>query len=169
MLAQLDDLGARLAQIGAEPNTVLDEPERRSKWLQRKASRRIWEAGTIRRTKAMARTPRRVLEERALLGNWVHSRVACALLRCAKATVGAGYYDYGGTAIVVLSLETMAARYVSSSTSDWQRLAIHRGMLSVAIGAMAQVDDSLTELAEHFREHEHAYLALLRDHCEFPA
>jgi len=33
---------------------------------------------------------------------------------------------------------------------------------------MAQVDDSLAELAEHFREHEHLHLALLREHCETP-
>lgn len=169
MLAQLDDLGVRLAQIGAEPNTVLDEPERTSKWLQRKASRRIWEASTIRRTKAMARTPRRVLEERALLGNWgAFPESPAPDYAALKSAVGEGYYDYRGTAIVVLSLETTGARCMSSSTSDLQRLAIHRAMLSAAIGAMAQVDDSLTELAEHFREHEHAYLALLRDHCEIP-
>ena len=169
MLAQLDDLGARLARIGAEPRTVLDEPERMSKWLQRKASRRIWEASTLRFTKAMTRTPRRVIEERALLGNWgAFPESPAPYYAALKSAVGQGYYEYRGTAIVVLSLETTAARCMSSSASDLQRLAIHRGMLSAAIGAMAQVDDSLAELAEHFREHERAYLALLRDHCEIP-
>jgi len=162
MVAPLDDVGARLARIGAEPRPVLDEPERISRWLQRKASRRIWEASTLRRTKAMTRTPRRVLEERALLGNWSAFLESPAPHYAAlKSAVGQGYYDYRGTAIVVLSLETTAARCMAPSASDLQRLAIHRGMLSAAIEAMAQVDDSLAELAEHFREHEHAYLALL--------
>ena len=169
MLAQLDDLGARLAQIGGDPRAVLDEPERTSKWLQRKACRRVWEASTIRRTQAMARTPRRVLEERALLGNWgAFPESPAPYYGALNSAVGQGYYDYRSTAIVVLSLETTAARCMSSSASDLQRLAIHRAMLSAAIAAMAQVDDSLTELAEHFREHERAYLALLRDHCEIP-
>ncbi len=169
MLAQVDDLGDRLTQIGGKPNTVLEEQERLSKWLQRKASRRIWEASTIRRTQAMTRTPRRVLEERALLGNWNAFPESPAPYYAAfKSAVGEGYYDYRGTAIVVLSLETAAARCLSFSTNDLQRLAIHRGMLSAAIEAMAQVDDSLAELAEHFREHERDYFALLRDHCEVP-
>ncbi len=169
MLAQLKDLGARLAKIGAEPNAVLNEPERASKWLQRKASHRIWEASTIRRTRAMARTPRRVLEERALLGNWgAFPESPAPYYAALRSAVGEGYYDYRGTAIVVLSLEAAGARCMSSSTSDLQRLAIHRAMLSAAIAAMAQVDDSLTELAEHFREHERSYLALLRDHRQVP-
>ena len=117
----------------------------------------------------MARTPRRVLEERGLLGNWgAFPESPAPYYAALKSAVGQGYYDYRGTAIVVLSLETTAARCMAPSASDLQRLAIHRGMLSAAIEAMAQVDDSLAELAEHFREHEHAYLALLRDHCEIP-
>ena len=110
----------------------------------------------------MARTPRRVLEERGLLGNWgAFPESPAPYYGALNFAVGQGYYDYRGTAIVVLSLETTAARCMAPSASDLQRLAIHRGMLSAAIEAMAQVDDSLAELAEHFREHEHAYLALL--------
>jgi hypothetical protein len=169
MLAQLDDLESRLAQVGATPATVLDDVERASKWLQRKAFRRVWQASTIRRTVAMQRTPRRVLEQRALLGNWAAFAVSPAPYHAElKSAVGEGYYDYRGTAVVVLLLETTAARLLSHSVNGLQRLAVHRAMLSAAIEAMAQVDDSLAELGEHFREHERAYLALLRDHLEIP-
>jgi hypothetical protein len=170
MLAQVEDLGSRLTQIGAEPATVLDEAERASKWLQRKAFRRVWQARTIRRTVAMTLTPRRVLEQRALLGNWAAFPVSPAPYHAElKSTVGEGYfYGYGGAAIVVLSFEMVAARLLSQSINDQQRLAVHRAMLSAAIGAMAQVDDSLAELGEHVREHERAYLALLGEHCEIP-
>jgi hypothetical protein len=169
MLAQIEDLGARLARIEAEPIAVLDEAERASKWLQRKAFRRVWQASAIRRTAAMTLTPRRVLEQRALLGNWAAFRVSPAPYHAElKSTVGEGYYGYGGAAVVVLSFEMVVARLLSHSTNDLQRLAVHRAMLSAAIGAVAQVDDSLAELGEHFREHERAYLALLGEHCETP-
>jgi hypothetical protein len=170
MLAQIEDLGARLTRIGAEPIAVLDEAERASKWLQRKAFRRVWQASTIRRTAAMTLTPRRVLEQRALLGNWAAFPVSPAPYHAElKSTVGEGYYyGHGGAAVVVLSFEMVAARLLSHSTNDLQRLAVHRAMLSSAIGAMAQVDDSLAELGEHFREHERAYLALLGEHCAIP-
>lgn len=117
----------------------------------------------------MQRTPRRVLEKRALLGSWAAFAVSPAPYHAElKSTVKDGYYDYRGAAIVVLSLEIAAARLLSHSVDDLQHLAVHRAMLSVAIEAMAQVDDSLAELGEHFREHEQAYLALLRDHLEIP-
>lgn len=85
----------------------------------------IWEASTIRRTKAMAQTPRRVLEERASLGNWrAFPESPAPDYAALKSAVGQGYYDYRGTAIVVLSLETAAARCMAPSASDLQRLAI---------------------------------------------
>lgn len=41
-------------------------------------------------------------------------------------------------------------------------------MLAASIGAMERVDDSLDELGQHFRDHEHAYLELLRGVAERP-
>jgi hypothetical protein len=41
-------------------------------------------------------------------------------------------------------------------------------MLTASIDAMGRVDDSLDELGQHFRDHEHAYLELLRGHIERP-
>ena len=76
---------------------MLDEPERTSEWLQRKACRRVWEASTIRRPQAMARTPRRVLEEHALLGNWgAFPESPAPYYGALNSAVGQGYYDYRG-------------------------------------------------------------------------
>ena len=55
---------------------------------------------------------------------------------------------------------------LDSARNDQERIAIHRAMLTVAIGAMEQVDDSAAELAQLFRSHERAYLGLLRAHVE---
>jgi len=169
MLAQVADLEARLARLGLTPDAVLDEVERASKWLHDKAFRRVWHATSIRPTGAMQCTPRKVLEERALCGNW--SAFAVSPARYAgelKAAVGDGWYDYRGTGLVVLLLHTACERVLWTAKGDDDRLAIHRAMLTVAIGAMEQVDDSLDELGQHFREHEHAYLELLGPRIERP-
>ena len=70
MLAQLAALEERLTTIQLAPAAVLDDVERASKWLHAKAFRRVWHATSIRHTPEMARTPRKVLGERALTGNW---------------------------------------------------------------------------------------------------
>jgi hypothetical protein len=169
MLAQVADLEARLAQIGLTPATVLDDVERASKWLHDKAFRRVWHATSIRRTAAMKRTPRKILEERALGGNWAAFAVSPAPYAAAlRAAVGNGWYDDRGTSLVVSLLDTACKRMLWTAKSDAERLAIHRAMLTVAIGAMEQVDDSLGDMGQHFRENEHVYLELLRPHVATP-
>ena len=69
MLAQLADLADRLASVGRVPKDVLDDVERESTWLRNKAFRRVWHATSLRRTEAMTRTRRSVLEARAREGN----------------------------------------------------------------------------------------------------
>ncbi len=70
MLAQIADLEARLASLGLTPLNALSDIERASHWLRKKTCARIWNARAIHRTSAMMRTPRTVLQERALTGNW---------------------------------------------------------------------------------------------------
>lgn len=170
MLAHVTDLQVRLARLGVESHDVLDARERESKWLGDKAFRRVWRASSsIRKSAAMLRTPRRVLEERALSGNWAVFGVSPAPFAAAlRAAIGDGYYDYRTTEAAVTLLDLTARRALIKATSDEERMAVHRAMLTVVIGAMEQVDDSDAEMAIHFREHEHAYLDLLRPYADRP-
>ncbi len=169
MLAQLAALEGRLATLQRAPATVLDDIERASKWLYDKAFRRVWHATSIRQTPEMARTPRKVLEARALTGNWSAFPISPAPYFAEfTSAVGEGWYDYQGTGFVVTLLETVVERLLWSAQTDDERLAIERAMLAASIGAMERVDDSLDELGQHFRDHEHAYLELLRGVAERP-
>jgi hypothetical protein len=77
-------------------------------------------------------------------------------------------FNWRGAGLVVTLLETVVERLLSSAQTDDERLAIERAMLAASIGAMESVDDSLDELGQHFRDHEHAYLELLRGVAERP-
>ena len=79
-----------------------------------------------------------------------------------------GTTDYRGTGLVVTLLETTGERLLCSAQTDEERLAIERAMLAASKGAMKRIDDSLDELGQHFRDHEHAYLELLRGVAERP-
>ena len=163
MLAQVAALEERLKKLQLAPAAVLDDIERASKWLHAKAFRRVWHATSIRHTPEMARTPRKVLGERALTGNWSALPVSPApYFAELNSGVGDGWYDYRGTGLVVTLIETVVERLLWSAQNDDERLAIERAVLAASIGAMERVDDSLDELGQHFRDHEHAYLELLR-------
>jgi len=169
MLAQLAALEERLTTIQLAPAAVLDDVERASKWLHAKAFRRVWHATSIRHTPEMARTPRKVLGERALTGNWSAFPVSPApYFADLTSAVGEGWYDYRGTGLVVTLLETVVERLLCNAQTDDERLAIERATLAASIGAMERLDDSLDELGQHFRDHEHAYLELLRGVAERP-
>lgn len=170
MLAQLADLETRLSSLGAAPAGVLDEVERASTWLRDKAARRVWQAtSAMRRTSAMDRTPRRLLEARALSGNWSAFAVSPEpyFVELRRA-IGDHRYGWRYTDLAILLLDSTAKRLSWTSKTDEHRLALHRAMLSVCVGAMEQVDDSMGAMGDHFREHERAYLDLLRAHAERP-
>jgi len=58
------------------------------------AFRRVWHATSIRHTPEMARTPRKVLEERALTGNWSAFPTSPAPYFAEfRSAVGEGWYD----------------------------------------------------------------------------
>ena len=169
MLAQLADLAARLASVGRAPNDVLDDVERKSTWLRNKAFRRVWHATSLRRTEAMTRTPRNVLEARAREGNWsafpVSPRPYYARLH---AIYRGGYADYRAVGSVVFLMHLEGERMLGVATSDDERLGVRRAILGAAIEAMAHVDDSGDELGQHFRDEEQGYLALVRHYLERP-
>jgi hypothetical protein len=169
MTAQLVALEGRLAKLQLAPAGVLDDVERASTWLHKKAFRRVWHATSIRHTPEMARTPRKLLAQRALTGNWSAFPVSPEpYFAELTSIVGDGWYDCRGAGLVVTLLETAAERLLWSAKTDDERLAIERAMLAASIDAMERVDDSLDELGQHFRDHEHAYLNLLRGVAERP-
>ena len=163
MLAQVVDLRARLERIGRTPGAVLDEEENASEWLRKKAFKRVWHSVPQRKTEAMRRAPRVVLEERALRGNW--SRLAVSPAPYAEklsAVVGEDLYDESASGLFVALLEGAILSALLDAASDAERAAIHRAVLTVIVDAMDRVDDSGGEIAELFREHERAYLDLIR-------
>jgi hypothetical protein len=182
MLAQIADLEARLGRLRLTPASALDDEERASEWLRKKAFKRVWHDGPHRATEAMRRTPRALLMQRALRGNWSGFPSSPAPHADAlSAVVGKGWYDYRGTGLVVTLLELKAEErqrtagglfesltQLHTENGDFERLALHRAALTVAIEAMEQVDDSHGEMAEFFREHERAYLALVRQYAATP-
>jgi hypothetical protein len=62
----------------------------------------------------------------------------------------------------VTLLEGAVFSALLDAASDAERAAIHRAVLTVIVDAMDRVDDSSSEIAELFREHERAYLDLIR-------
>jgi hypothetical protein len=165
--AQALNLDERLAGLGLRPTDVLDQVEQTSKWLHDKAFRRVWHASSIRETCAMRQTPRAVLRERALRGNWNRFTVSPAPFASELAAIlGNDRYDYRTTGVVVGLLHTASRRMLLAARADPDRLAVHRAVLTVAIDAMEQVDDSHAEMAEFFRTHERPYRELIRARAE---
>jgi len=109
------------------------------------------------------RTPRKALEARALSGHFQAFPVSPEpYLATLSAVLGDSWYDYRGTGLAVMLLEEAGDRLLRDAHSDDEQLAVHRAMLTASIRAMEQVDDSLDGLGQHFRDHEHVYLELLR-------
>lgn len=169
MLAQVADLTARLTALGLTAASVLDESERASAWLQSKAFRRVWHATSIRCTAAMESTPRRVLGQRALCGNWAAFPVSPdPYLAQFRRVLGDTWYDYRATGDLVDRLAATGDRLLDRAVTAEETLAIRRAMLTIVIEAMERCDDSTDDLGQHFREHEHEYLELLRSHLDRP-
>jgi hypothetical protein len=169
MLAQLVDLEARLAQIGCAPKDVLTDIERSSTWLHDKAFKRIWHARPIHRTAAMTRTPRNLLETRAREGNWAAFPASPAPYFARLRPIYQNLYiDRRGIGSVVLLLRIEGDRMLAAATSGNEVLAVRRAIIGAGIEAMANVDDSGGELAQHFRDEEHTYLEQLDVYLDRP-
>lgn len=116
MLAQLVDLEARLATLRRTPLDTLDADERASTWLRDKAFRRVWHATSLRQTAAMLQTPRRVLEARALAGNWATFPVSpSSHFAPLQALYRFGYFDYRAVGLIVMQLDFDVNQMLESS------------------------------------------------------
>ena len=164
MLAQINDLRSRLALVSRTPDTALDEAERASDWLRKKAEKRVWHDGPNRRTEAMRRTPRQRLMERALRGHWERFPVSPARFEPElRRIVGVdGYYNELATGPLARALEAQVDLLNTAATSDLERLALHRAAMTMIIEVMDHVDDSLAKMSEVFAASERAYLELAR-------
>ncbi len=159
LCAQLVDLGARLTLAGLTPDMLLDEVERASEWLWRKAHKRVWQDGPHRTTEAMRRTPRRLMQRRALRGNWETGEGSpephvSRLWSC----VDDGYYDEDGTALVLRMMDTEMEVLLVMAPGGPQRRGIRRALLTVLLEAIERFDDGYGPAAALFREHQHAWM-----------
>ncbi|MGK3994394.1 hypothetical protein [Sorangium sp. So ce1024] len=167
MLAQVADLRDRLARLARAPEDVLDAEERASEWLLKKAFKRVWQVGPNRRTDAMRNTPRRRLWARALRGNWPRLPVSPARFeRELRSLAGVdGYDEHDATELLAFLVENRVDVLLVTAGSDLERMALHRGAMTVIIEMMELVDDSFAQMCEVFRASERAYLDLARAHA----
>lgn len=161
---QMVDLQRRLAQIQRTPETVLDAEEQASVWLYRKAVRRVWHSGPLRRTAAMRDTPRRRLTTRALRGHWAAFPVSPARFEATllDAAGVASRTPHWMTGVVARAIEERVETLVSGASIE-ERVAIYRAGLTTIVAAMEGLDDSLAEMAVTYEGIERAYLDALRE------
>jgi hypothetical protein len=165
MLAQVIDLRDRLAHLARTPERILDAEEQASGWLLKKAWKRVWHDGPNRRTDAMRNTPRRRLEARALRGHWPRFPVSPARFELElRRIVGVeASYDPSATGPLARLLQIHVDLLKMRASSDLERLALHRAVMTVIIELMEQFDDSLADMSEVFAASARAYLDLARD------
>lgn len=169
LLAQLADLATRLDTLGRTPVTALDDIERASTWLHAKAFRRVWHAASFSYTAAMARTPRNLLAQRAHSGHWAAFPISPASFAgVLRAAIGDGHHDHRMTELAARVFDAAAERLLGRASHDDEQLAIRRAILTASIEAMDRIDDSSGEFGDQFRDHENAYLELLRRYLERP-
>lgn len=161
---QMVDLQRRLDEVRRAPEALLDDEERASRWLYRKAFQRVWRSGPIRRTKAMLDTPRRRFEARAMRGHWEAFPVSPARFEAAlKAVVGdLSNATYQATSYVARAIEFEIERHAIGATLE-ERIALHRAAMAVIVDAMASLDDSGADMAMTYEDMERSYLGALRE------
>ncbi|MBP6832643.1 MAG: hypothetical protein KA978_17790 [Deltaproteobacteria bacterium] len=167
MHLQMVDLRKRLAQVQRTPETLLDDEERASQWLHRKAFLRVWKSGPNHRTRAMLDTPRKRLGLRALRGNWERYPVSPARYDTAlRRTLGfdGGDVPWWETRALAIGLDLeVELLELGASMTPAARLALYRAALTVVIETMNCVDDSGADMAEIYRGFEQKWLTLLRE------
>jgi hypothetical protein len=164
MIAQIDDLQARLASLGMTPSQLLDDEERGSDWLKKKAFKRVWHDGPHAKTHAMLNPPRRVLELRALRGHWPSFPVSPAQYERAFADVkrDAMRSRWSDTSSIAITFEEIVERENARLSCPYRQLALRRCALTTIIECMDDVDDSGGDMAEAYRSIERGYVDLVR-------
>lgn len=170
MLSQVDDLKRRLKSLNQQPIDLLNDEERASEWLLKKAFKRVWHSGPHRKTRAMLETPRWRLERRALRGHWSRFPVSPAdFERELSFVVGPehAYLDYRVIDAVAGALAAHVG-FLAVGASREHQLALYRCAMTVVIDVMGHADDSDAELAIVFRAFESNYLELAIDFVSEP-
>lgn len=162
---QMVDLQKRLARVGRTPETLLDDEERASVWLARKAVQRVWRSGPRERTRAMRDTPRRLLSQRAVRGHWASFPVSPAGYEASlRGVVGdTSNVPHWATGDLASRIESFVELRATNATPA-ERLALRRAAMTVIVGVMNDVDDSLADMATCYEEIERAYLDDLRSY-----
>jgi hypothetical protein len=161
---QMVDLQRRLDEVQRAPEVLLDDEERASRWLYRKAFQRVWRSGPNRRTKAMLDTPRRRFEARAMRGHWEAFPVSPARFESALTRVVGDLSNapYWATSHVARAIELDVEMRAIGATLE-ERVALYRAAMAVIVDAMASLDDSGADMAMTYEEIERAYLGALRE------
>lgn len=165
MIAQIDDLEARLASLGMAPAHLLDDEERASDWLKKKAFKRVWHDGPYAKTHAMLNPPKRVLELRALRGHWPrfpvdpghYEHVFADVVRHAK------FSRWSDASFIAMTFEDTVERENARLSCPHRQIALHRCALTVIVECMEHVDDSGGDIGEAYHAIERRYLDLVRD------
>lgn len=165
MIAQIDDLEARLASLELTPAQLLDDEERTSDWLEKKAFKRVWHDGPYAKTDAMRNPPRRVLELRALRGHWPSFPVDPGqyeplfeeVVRHAK------FGRWSDASFIATTFEETVERENARRSCPHRQLALHRCALTLIVECMEHVDDSGGDMGVAYRAIERGYLGLVRD------
>jgi hypothetical protein len=165
MLAQIDDLQSRLAALDVTPERALDDEERASEWLKKKAFKRVWHDRPNAKTHAMNHPPRRVLELRALRGHWPSfpqdpAQYEPLFRGVARDARGSRWSD---TASVAMRFEDIVEAESQRLLCPYRRLALHRCALTVIIECMDLVDDSGGDMGEAYRSIERRYVEFVRE------
>lgn len=163
---QMADLQKRLAGVGRTPETLLDDDERASVWLLRKAERRVWRSGPLCRTQVMRDTPRKQLSRRARRGNWSAFPVSPATYEATlRRALGDLWSSWNPRAIDIPERVAMVVDEAATASLE-HRLAMHRAAITVLVEARGHIDDSWSDVTMYYAEVERAYLDELR---AFPA
>jgi hypothetical protein len=154
-LSHLKDLRERLVTIEVSARRLLgDDVE--DKRIMNKARTKVLEqyVGERDKTKPMWETPRRLLRERALHGNWREFAVSPARFEPVFASVveRRDFYPKRATFSLCRRMESALTKESQElGESPAGRLALHRAFLNGMLSAMDRADDSFGALGELFQ------------------
>ncbi|MBL8685328.1 MAG: hypothetical protein JNK05_39480 [Myxococcales bacterium] len=162
LIAQIDDLQARLSALAMTPAEVLDDEERASEWLKRKAMKRVWRDGPHTKTKAMMNPPKRMLAQRALRGHWAQFPVNPARYEALFAPLirDAQTCEWSGVSFLAHTIDGVVERESRRTRCTYKLLALHRCALTTIFECMEHVDDSGSDMAMVCASIERSYLDL---------
>lgn len=160
-LSHLDNLKKRLAAIAMAPREVLGGEDAVDKKLLAKSRTKLYEQCLTRKSPAMCDTPRRRLTARALRGWWHEFPVSPALYETElmRGRDRHAHYDWRLTMWLADNLSCELERLETMATTEADRLAIQRALLTFIVEHMERSDDShASSLAMVFEDVWKAYL-----------